>query len=527
MKKSQKQKRDNFSSATIKKLKEMVGDVCSHPECRVVTGGSKFLGENTFSIGVAAHICAAAPGGPRYDSNMTSEQRSSYENGIWLCQTHARMIDADISRFPKNLLLTWRKDAEQLSTQRVGARLLTPVEQERALRIAVGRSIADFIEDRSIPVIDVIDGYERNLEELDPRFDVKLLKDEEGVITHVITPKNGEKAGFNINFSTPKAISSLRRLIDYGEDASFDFSDFTITGSKLFEGIPLGKSGQLTIGSHKRHIEVSVSLLVDDDESELASFKCTVSSGTKRALVQGNAYNGLLSFRMEIDEGTDPKISISFHPERWLGIDVSRLGYFPRISKLADRMRKTGVMRVAIDVTSDNKTSRVGSGDLDENKEFSSNVLWYVELIKAARKISEKFVDPIFIKTFDIAQDEEDMIFRYAELIDGEVKGKPILNHEFCRGKFSPEGKIAFAEGGANESHVVQFIEDDGKFFSLLGNQIKPPPVHVQIENCAVRSPSDSNGSVDADSFIVIAEQDTTFTMRLDEAAVWVLDSED
>ena len=29
------------------------------------------------NIGVAAHICAAAPGGPRYDSAMTEEERKS------------------------------------------------------------------------------------------------------------------------------------------------------------------------------------------------------------------------------------------------------------------------------------------------------------------------------------------------------------------------------------------------------------------------------------------------------------------
>lgn len=33
----------------------------------------------------AAHICAAAPGGPRYDETKTPEQRAGIENGIWTC----------------------------------------------------------------------------------------------------------------------------------------------------------------------------------------------------------------------------------------------------------------------------------------------------------------------------------------------------------------------------------------------------------------------------------------------------------
>lgn len=112
MAKNESRKRDDFSYETIRRIKGMAGDVCSMPQCRVITGGAKLLRDNTFSIGVAAHICAASPGGPRYDANMSKEQRKSYENGIWLCQTHARIIDADPSRFPVEILASWKSEAE-------------------------------------------------------------------------------------------------------------------------------------------------------------------------------------------------------------------------------------------------------------------------------------------------------------------------------------------------------------------------------------------------------------------------------
>ena len=44
-----------------------------------------------------AHICAAAQGGPRYDASMTPEERKSFENGIWLCQSCSKLIDTDIT----------------------------------------------------------------------------------------------------------------------------------------------------------------------------------------------------------------------------------------------------------------------------------------------------------------------------------------------------------------------------------------------------------------------------------------------
>ncbi len=64
-------------------------------------------------IGVAAHICAASPGGPRFDASQTKEQRRSIENGIWLCNGCAKVIDDDEARFPVQELVRLKREAEQ------------------------------------------------------------------------------------------------------------------------------------------------------------------------------------------------------------------------------------------------------------------------------------------------------------------------------------------------------------------------------------------------------------------------------
>jgi hypothetical protein len=69
------------------------------------------------NIGVAAHICAAAPGpgARRYRADMTPEQRKSLENGIWLCQDCAKAIDSDDPAFSEEVLHGWkRKHAEDM-----------------------------------------------------------------------------------------------------------------------------------------------------------------------------------------------------------------------------------------------------------------------------------------------------------------------------------------------------------------------------------------------------------------------------
>ena len=88
--------RDDFSKPTREKLAHGAGYRCSKPDCSIPTRGASEDGQDTTNIGVAAHITAAAPGGPRYDPSLTPKQRRSAGNGIWLCENHAKLIDLSL-----------------------------------------------------------------------------------------------------------------------------------------------------------------------------------------------------------------------------------------------------------------------------------------------------------------------------------------------------------------------------------------------------------------------------------------------
>ncbi|BFU90507.1 MAG: hypothetical protein NTAFB01_16940 [Nitrospira sp.] len=105
--------RDEFSAATRELLAERVGVVCSNPECRQPTSGPQADPAGTVNIGVAAHISAASPGGPRYEADLSPEQRADSSNGIWLCQTCAKLIDSDDHRFSRPVLEGWKRAAER------------------------------------------------------------------------------------------------------------------------------------------------------------------------------------------------------------------------------------------------------------------------------------------------------------------------------------------------------------------------------------------------------------------------------
>src|ERR1043165_3756282 len=89
------------------------GMQCSNPKCRASTSGPQLDSQKALNIGVAAHITAASPGGPRYDSSLSVMNRQSADNGIWLCQNCAKLVDNDPGRYTVVRLRQWKSGAEE------------------------------------------------------------------------------------------------------------------------------------------------------------------------------------------------------------------------------------------------------------------------------------------------------------------------------------------------------------------------------------------------------------------------------
>jgi len=104
--------RDDFSKPTKRRLAEDAGYRCSHPECRRPTIGPAASGSEPTNLGEAAHITAAAPGGARYDSSLSSEERRAEANGIWMCAVHAKQVDSDEKEYTVGKLREWKAKAK-------------------------------------------------------------------------------------------------------------------------------------------------------------------------------------------------------------------------------------------------------------------------------------------------------------------------------------------------------------------------------------------------------------------------------
>ncbi len=147
--------RDDFKQTTKDLLAKRVGYHCSNPECGAHTVGPRQGDEGVMNVGVAAHITAASPDGPRYDPSLSPEQRRHPSNGIWLCQNHGKLVDSDEGHFSVEMLRSWKGNAEQrMLDALVGQRVeLTPGAESANLESA----IQELIDRLGLPEQDDLD----------------------------------------------------------------------------------------------------------------------------------------------------------------------------------------------------------------------------------------------------------------------------------------------------------------------------------------------------------------------------------
>lgn len=95
--------------SVIKKLFAYSGNQCAMPDCiEMLVDPSGTL------LGKIAHICAAEPGGARYDPKMTDEERRGIDNLFIICSKHHDLIDdkSNIKTYPADLLRKHKRTHE-------------------------------------------------------------------------------------------------------------------------------------------------------------------------------------------------------------------------------------------------------------------------------------------------------------------------------------------------------------------------------------------------------------------------------
>lgn len=135
----------NPARATMFALVHLSGGRCYWPVPPCPQRVTTFVGREPVNNLEIAHIRAAEPGGPRYDPDMTDEQRRAWPNLIFLCTPHHRYVDKTRPElYPRAVLERWKSEREARGyAQLKGLADLTEDRLERMLRSALAEAISD------------------------------------------------------------------------------------------------------------------------------------------------------------------------------------------------------------------------------------------------------------------------------------------------------------------------------------------------------------------------------------------------
>lgn len=469
-------RRDNFRKSVVTELRERVANRCSNPQCRVpTTAAIEGGGGGVNSIGVAAHITAAAPLGPRYDGTLTAAKRRAFENGIWLCASCSVKIDRDAAKHTVEALQGWKSSAEAAAIAELGRPLPDARDTIDTLAAALTASGPRFI---ASAVANAAKATSTSLEALDRRFAVAVTYD--GATT---------RFQMNARVDVPVKLRLFReRGIDLGAigDALSTGQDIEVPMQAVeVEGSPLlrhavDRGGTLRIEPHKVPIVARLSFAsATGAEWRFDDVVGSGAVGTKGISFAGEACGGLVSMQMraERDVPTAFKLNVSY--ERWRGVDVRALPHWESVYGLVERFVAGDAVRVAFFKAGVAGPS--GTASLNQPQPMRA-LLWLFQHAGAAMVVAKLTNTAIaFDRWSEIAPQDHVRLVQLAREIErgGVLRASDLEGSPRFRVKLvDPHADFAALLGPGN----FRIDEPEGDVVRAFGQPIRLPPRHTTFE---------------------------------------------
>ena len=348
--------RDNFTKDTIDKLRRRAGNLCSNTECHKQTSEPQFINdEKTTDTGIAAHICAAALNGPRYDSSMSEKDRKHISNAIWLCSHCATKIDRESAAYPVTLLKQWKKIAEKRLRENSDKKLYTEVEvNEKVTQCmfqSIGLSIPEKFKGSLTEIAKAVNEYIRKL---DPRVEVNYSYIN-GCNHFEIRPtelSQDDPISFKIIPNDPEEHRrKLEDLFRHGKTVTFGVNEFTSNSEGLNLILPQKvANGRVTLDPLTK-IKATVEIQ-NSDENTLISLEDNLFIGDSTFSFESQKYDGLVKFKIDKapilvkDDRRETAMILNF--QVWQNQDLLRLKYFDHAYKLYKNLSKSDCFFVKI-----------------------------------------------------------------------------------------------------------------------------------------------------------------------------------
>jgi len=267
------QVRDDFTDLTKRNLAQQVACRCSKPDCRAVTAGPHTNDAKALNVGVAAHITAASPDGPRFDPTLSVDERKAPANAIWLCQTCAKLVDNDPERFTSVVLREWKR----LAFERAVFEVAKTDESFASHRSEIWDLFKRYAPEATAEVL-FREGYDA-LSAADPSLKYAVSVDGR-VVKMTAERRDGEPVSVSINPTFPdtelgrQKAEDFRRFLDEGTEVELDHTCVSI--DDLPDPIRRAaryRTGQFTLRlGPRRPRRLAIALIIRNEAGEVYEF---------------------------------------------------------------------------------------------------------------------------------------------------------------------------------------------------------------------------------------------------------------
>ena len=442
------------------------------------------------SIGVAAHITSAASGGARYDKSLSSQQRSAFKNGIWLCSNHATAIDRDEVSFPESLLQTWKREAESAARIEQGRKLPSDADTVRILTTALTGSPAKVI---SSAIRNIHSAASQTLSALDTRFRV-VSSHSKGITQFEIVPQQPVELFVVFDIArAPELPSKMEELFAHGRSFEVDASVVTWRGSPLFDHISAeGTSGKFGISPTRRSVKVKLWTEngPNSDRHNLDDIDGHIAGGTKSVHVEASGLGGLLTIAIDVPLAppvVHANLTLSVDFACWQMVDVQRLPYLKSLTTFVNHLSNGFSLRLSVEADGNPifAPERINLS----NYQWVRNLRAFLEYIRLAQSLTSilklplRFdnVESISSESFDALAEMERVATGRFRLSKGQIKSNP-------RFTVTPsvDGERLLAE--AHKEQVIRIqaqptspIEVLGQILALPNRMTTMYPVRIRL----------------------------------------------
>jgi hypothetical protein len=485
-------KRDELYGKAVRALRERVAHHCSNPRCRASTIGPGGPPDKTASIGKAAHIRAAAPGGPRYDPSMTREARRDFANGIWLCSNCATEVDADESAHPVELLLEWKAKAEAAARAERGKRPPRAEDGAKLLAIALtgaGPGAAP------MAITNTHTAVAKALGSLDPRMAVSTAF-ADGATR--LTLRAVEPVDFSMTVPEalgPQWLGGFRELAEHGRAVTLNAEGLEIDGSPLLARLLSdygGEGATVTFGGQPKDAILKLRLLGPEpaNAETFDDIRGRVFAGSKFFTFEGDACGGMLTVTLTaqlVGDAAKQKINIAIDFGRWEGADIRRLPHFAKLDHLTRRLFEGWRMEAALEIEGPS-VSRGTTTPAPSSMREQQGALRYWALL---REICERLGTGL---RFETGHAIDLPAFSVADSVARLLAGGLVLGREALEA--TPSATITCERGGANIRELVEgepapeifwkWVER-GSELVALGQTLTLPDISMRLEGLRAR----------------------------------------